>query len=548
MVAPLAQITVQDPELPVSLRQTVPLTVVAADDQLVARIDLYDNNLLIAQAMARMPAPVYTYEFRWTPVALGRHLLQAVAIDSGGNASPPVQIALNVIGNNRAPAVLITSPSGLKDAEVGAPLTIQGVATDDVAVTRMDLIVDNALVTFISPDEPEGVTPYAVAMPWTPLRTGPHNIVLRAYDNQGASDDSLPYVVRVFDNQPPVVSAEIEYSTLKYGDTLVVHAFALSSNGLGRIELYVDGALADVSNSSTPSLQTSLQTTLAAADHTEGTHTFFVRAYDATGLTAETPATPFFVTEDASWVPRATPRSRVTPTAQSPAGTATAPLVLPEPPTVEIRADGDSPYVILPEPARIKITAHGSTELGRIELWAKYPGEPTARLLLDESGKGATEKVVAFDANMPRAGVVEFFARVTDSFGQGRVSVPLHMMVQSPVAPTSVPAFHNLSGTWFAESPAVRYEAMFSQIGRSLRGVLVELPTNGKASTGEIVSGTVNDKSVYFGVGFTQGAGAWGHTLEFECAYTPRPAALTCNYTNEKRERGSVIFAQADRP
>ncbi len=237
---PLVEITVQDPELPVSTKQTVALNVLAADNDTIARIDLYDNNVLYAQATAPEPAPVLFHQFQWSRSAPGKHTLRAVAFDASGNASSPAQIELNVITNNRAPGVMITAPSGLKDAEIGAPLLIQGVATDDVAVTRMELIVDNQLVTAVKPTQPEGITPFAVAIPWTPLTTGSHNIVLRAYDNQNQSDDSLRYTVRVFDNQAPVVEAKPERLNLPSGDVFLTEVLALANNGIARVELYVD--------------------------------------------------------------------------------------------------------------------------------------------------------------------------------------------------------------------------------------------------------------------------------------------------------------------
>ncbi|MBI4673168.1 MAG: hypothetical protein HY741_16055 [Chloroflexi bacterium] len=537
---PLVQITVQDPELPVSTDQNVSLNVIAADNDLVTRLDVYDNNVLFAQVTAPEPAAVLSNQFQWSRHAPGKHTLRAVAFDAGGNASIPAQIVLNVINNNRAPTVLITSPSGSKDAEIGAPLTIQGVATDDVAVTRMDLIVDNQLVTFVTPDKP--ITPFAVAIPWTPTTTGAHNIVLRAYDNRGQSDDSLRYTVRVFDNQPPVVTANAERTNIPSGDVLLVEALALSSNGVARVELYVDEQLAATANSQAVSQQTALYTTLASNELTDGTHTLFVRAVDLVGHTADTERVIFTVAPNAPRIERTTPTAQTKATALPPTATPTAPLILPPPPTVKVELVGDPLRVVLPAPAEIKIQAHGAAELDRIELWARYPGESVAQLLMEESGKGATDETLTFKWNAPRAGVVEVDARVTDNLGQVGRSTILRVTLEAPPARAVEPPGFDFSGAWFAASPAVRFDATFTQFGRALRGILTEKRASGAPLTGKIVSGAAGEKNVLFAVDFSGDAQTPQHTLVFDCSFQERPPQLTCNYTTENGERGSALF------
>lgn len=544
---PLVQLTVQDPELPVSTNQRVALNVIGADNDLVARLDLYDNNVLFAQANASEPSAVFSYQFIWSRPTPGKHTLRAVAFDASGNASAPAQIELNVINNNRAPNVLITSPSGFKDAEVGAPLLIQGVATDDVAVTRIELIVDNQLVTYVTPDKPEGVTPFAVAIPWTPTTTGLHNIVLRAYDNQNQSDDSLRYTVRVFDNQPPVVDAQLERTEIPSGDVLLVQALALANNGIARIELYVDETLADAVNSTAVAQQTALDAVLTASELADGTHTAFVRAYDLTGETTDTPHMTFTVSPNAPRIARVTPAAPAKPTPLPPTATPTPPLILPPAPTVQVELVGDPLRVLLPDAAVLQIQAHGSVELDRIELWGRYPGEPSQQLLMEDNAKGTTDKTVTFNWNAPHAGIAEVTARVVDSLGQASDSAPLPFTLEAPLAPPPTPQVYSFDGTWTAISPAARFDATFSQIGRALRGVFVEKRADGTQLTGKIVSGAASDKLVLFAVDFSDdgqaSAGSLSeHTLVFDCSFQVRPPKLTCNYTTENGERGSSIF------
>lgn len=536
---PVVQITVQDPELPVSQGQQVAINVLAADNNIITRLELYDGDELYAQAAVVVPSGVYLNQFVWSASTTGSHTLRAMAYDAHGNASEPAQLELRVITNNRAPAVQITSPSGIKDAEIGAPMVIQGVATDDVAVTRMDLIVDNQLVSFAVPDRPGGITPFAVAIPWTPTTTGSHNIVLRAYDNQNQSDDSLRYTIRVFDNQSPAVTARVEHSLIPPGEVAVVQALALANNGISRIELLADGRVVDGVNSSSPSQQTAMQAALGASDLAIGAHTLLARAYDLTGQSIDSAPMTVEVQDGAPRIFRET-RTPVQHTPRAPTRTATPELVLPTAPTIELEL-ANAP-VILPGAAQIHITASGSSELDRVELWARAPGEESAQLLLSEVLKGTISKELIFEWNPPHAGVVEMFARVYDNLQQTRLSTPLRFSVLAPPAPTSLPIVFDFAQSWFAESPAARFEVEFTQIGRALRGEFLEQRADGEILNGKIVSGAASDTTLLFAVDFAGDETEPGHTLEFECSFNPRPPVITCNYANEKSERGSAVF------
>lgn len=544
---PVALVTVQDPGAPVSEGQPVAVNVLAADNTYVVRLDLYDNGALIMQAPAVLPAAVYSNQFTYKGTAPGKHTLRAVAYDAAGNASAPVDLTLNVITNNRAPTVLITSPAGNRNAEVGAPILVQGVATDDVAVTRMDLIVDNQLVTFTRSAKPEGETPFAAALPWTPTTTGAHNIVLRAYDNTGQSDDSLRYSVQVFDNQPPVVTAASENAALAAGDALVVQALALANNGISRLELYVDNRLADAVNIGAALAQTSLSAELTASDLTEGAHTFFVRAYDGGGLTTDSTSADVTVSASVPLVAHNAPTPGPSRTPAPALATPSSTLVLPGPPTVQVQLVGEAARAALPGPIRVQVSAHGSTELDHIELWMDSPGA-AAQVLLDENVKGATDKLLEYDWTPPRAGVFELSARVTDNLGQSRVSAPIHVEVRAPAAPTPAPVGFDFSETWLAESPAASYQVTFNQLGKALRGTMVEKRANGVTLKGRIVSGAVTDTTARFGVDFAEDAAASEHTLTFDCSFNPRPPALTCNFTDEDGNRGSAILTPQVKP
>ena len=282
------------------------------------------------------------------------------------------------------------------------------------------------------------------------------------------------------------------------GDVLLVNALALSNNGIGRMELYVDERLTDGVNSSLPSQQTAMQATLSAADLNTGTHSFYIRAYDVTGQKADTQPATIEVREGAPRVARGKGTAVPTRTPFPPTPTPTPQLVLPGPPTIEL-ALANAP-VVLPGAAQIRILARGSSELDHVELWGRAPGETSAQLLLEENVKGATEKTLTFDWQAPRAGVVEMFARVTDNLKQVGLSTPLHFNIQAPLVPTPPPAVFDFSQAWAAESPAARFQINFVQIGQRAPRHDGGAVADGKIVNGKIVSGAVNDKTVLFGV------------------------------------------------
>jgi hypothetical protein len=215
-------------------------------------------------------------------------------------------------------------------------------------------------------------------------------------------------------------------------------------------------------------------------------------------------------------------------------------VVLPSIPTIELSLVNEP--VILPAAAQIQIVARGSSELDRVELWGRAPGETSAKLLLDEVVKGSTEKTWVYDWSAPHAGVVEVYARVYDHLQQMRLSQPLRFSVLPPRAPTPPPAVFDFARTWYAESPAARFEAELTQLGRALRGSFLEQRADSTILTGKIVSGSVNDTTVKFAVDFSSDADAAAHTLEFDCSFNARPPVLTCNYADETRARGSAVF------
>jgi len=324
-----------------------------------------------------------------------------------------------------------------------------------------------------------------------------------------------------------------------------VHALALSSNNIARVELWADNDVAEVVRSAAPDGQTLLDVQLVWEGGAVGDHTLFVRAYDSGGLSASTPPQIIHVRSTLVHAPTVTPTAVPAPaTLPPPLPTPTPQEVLPEPPTITLTTEEDRLALLLPGPAHIHLVAHGSIELDYVELWAFYQGEANPRFLFTSSAKGATDKTFDYAWTPPRAGVAFLFARVADQLGQTGVSPVTSVYLVAPPAPTPTPAFISLAPRWVAQIPTNKFAVEFLQLGEALRGAFINTPLNGPAFTGSIVEGTVTRDRVTFSVDF-EAPDAVPRTLDFTCLPDNATPQLACNYQDETGSRGSAVFTPA---
>ncbi len=546
-LSPVVQVAASPSIGPISVDQPVALNILAADNLGLARLELYDENVLYNSTPAPDPAPrTMSTTLIWKSEELGMHHLRVVAYDLAGNASAPGELAFQVLNDNQPPLAAIVTPLGSVDLPQGAPLVLQGLATDEVAITRVDLFVDNQLYTYISSDQPQGQSPLPVAFMWLPTSVGVHRLFLRAHDNGDRTGDSAPLLVNAVDTQAPVLTASYERDEVEADGTLLVHALALSSNNIARIELWADNEVVQIVNSAAPDQQTALDVQLVWQAGEVGDHTLFVRAYDRAGMNTSTPPQIIHV---ASTLTRALTLTQTVPpvtatVAPPPPPTATPQVVLPQPPTITLTTLEDRLALPLPGTAHVRLGAHGSMELDHVELWAFYQGEPNAELLFTDSAKGATDKTFDYAWTPPRAGVAFLFARVTDQLGQVGNSPITPVYLVAPPAATATPAFFNLAGGWTAVIPTNKFTVEFVQFGGALRGTLTNTPLNGPPFVGTIVEGVVSRDRAKFSVDFWDAA-ARPRTLDFDCLPGTAPVQLACNYQDEAGNHGSAVFTPA---
>jgi poly(hydroxyalkanoate) depolymerase family esterase len=92
-------------------------------------------------------------------------------------------------GDTTPPTAVITSPAA--GATLSGTVTVTATASDDVGVTRVDVLVDGAVAGS------DATAPYAVAIDTTALAGGSHTLVARAFDAAGNAGSSAPIAVTV---------------------------------------------------------------------------------------------------------------------------------------------------------------------------------------------------------------------------------------------------------------------------------------------------------------------------------------------------------------
>lgn len=197
--------------------------------------------------------------------------------------------SVTVVGAaNTAPTATITVPANNATFDSGQPIEVTVNATDDSAVTKVDLLVDGAVT------QTDTLAPYQFTLN---LSTGPHTLVARATDQPGLTGDSSTVNVTVRGpNQPPTISIlEIADGNIFVSPAdLTIKPNVQDDQGVVRVEFFVDGSL-EVTDNEEPFQFTRTFTT--------GTYQVIATAYDAQGLSASAQTT-LFVRDPLPEVPR----------------------------------------------------------------------------------------------------------------------------------------------------------------------------------------------------------------------------------------------------
>jgi len=191
-VAPTVEITAPADGALVSALLTVSGS--AADNVALAAIEVQIDGGAFESASG---AASWTFDLDTTQLADGPHSITARATDTAGlQASAAVQVNVdNAIVDLQPPQVNISSP--LDGATVGGAITMTGTASDDMALGRVEVQVDDG-----SWQEASGSSSWSLPIDTQQLVSGPHTLTARAVDSSGNSASAS--VAVVVDNQPSI--------------------------------------------------------------------------------------------------------------------------------------------------------------------------------------------------------------------------------------------------------------------------------------------------------------------------------------------------------
>lgn len=190
------------------------------------------------------------------------------------NASRAVYAAANAISSDvTAPVVTIGSPAN--GVIVSGTVGISASATDNVGVTKMEILIDGTLVA-------QG-TAATISYSWNTLNyaDGSHAIVARAYDaanNSGSASISVSVQnSTITDTTAPAVAITSPADGSTVSGMVKIYVSATDNVAVTKVDLYLDGAFFNSSTSPSPVFNWN---TRPAA---KGSHKLQAYAYDAAG-------------------------------------------------------------------------------------------------------------------------------------------------------------------------------------------------------------------------------------------------------------------------
>jgi hypothetical protein len=178
------------------------------------------------------------------------------------------------IRDTTAPTVSITDPT--TGEMINGVTSVMVSASDTVGLSYVELYVDGSYVGT------DSVSPFSFSIDTNTLPDGEHQFQAKAMDkhnNAGNSQVVKPIVENTpTTNSPPSVTITSPASGSTVRGTVSVTATATDSDGISKVELYIDGQL--VATVTSPSSGNTYTFSWNSATVGNGWHTIMVRAYD----------------------------------------------------------------------------------------------------------------------------------------------------------------------------------------------------------------------------------------------------------------------------
>jgi Bacterial Ig domain/Repeat of unknown function (DUF5648) len=226
---------------------TVAIAANASDNVGVTRVDFYVNGAMVGSANAS------PWQFLWntTSVANGAATLRAVAYDAAGNSGNSSNVSVTVANvvtpppppppDSTPPTAAIASPLG---GSVSGMVAIQVTASDNVGVTRVDLVANGQVVAT------DNGAPWQFSWNSASVANGSATLRAVAYDAAGNSGTSSIVTVTVANVGPPpptdAVPPTVAIASPTAGSVSgIVNVMVNASDNVGvtRVDLVVEGQI-----------------------------------------------------------------------------------------------------------------------------------------------------------------------------------------------------------------------------------------------------------------------------------------------------------------
>ena len=180
-------VSVTSPAAGSNVSGTITVSATATDNAAVAGVQFRLDGAALGAEDTVAP---YTVAWDTRTATNGSHVLSAAARDTAGNVSTSVNVTVSVLNDATPPAIAITSPAN--GATVNATVVIAANASDDVAVTGVQFLVDGVAL-----GAEDTTAPYDVSWDTTTAGSGSHTLTAIARDGAGHTTTSAAVTVTV---------------------------------------------------------------------------------------------------------------------------------------------------------------------------------------------------------------------------------------------------------------------------------------------------------------------------------------------------------------
>ena len=283
---PVAQIIAPPSNTQVGVGQTIDVSIVAHDPNGITRVELWSDGGQAPYATLNNPNPsdqTWNVSFQWKSSVLGSHALAVRAWDRANNYGDSPFIYLQVVHNTGHPQVWITTPRDGDSFQLGQVVKIEGSATDEVGIIRMETWLDGRQWKY---DTSSGQSPMYSSHQWQANEPGDHVIQIKAIDTANVTAKSNQITIHVKDSSGPHIQIDSppNGTTFNHGDQVTVQSTAVDNAGITKVELYVDSQLIRTDANPDPS-QTSWVVQEPWPADQDGHHVLTTVAYDPQGKT-----------------------------------------------------------------------------------------------------------------------------------------------------------------------------------------------------------------------------------------------------------------------